>query len=96
MPAVAGPKRPQDLIAVTELKNKFETLIESPIADGGFGLSKNTLETEYAFDYKDSDETTPSQLKHGQVLIAAITSCTNTSNPSVMIAAGLVAKKPMH
>ena len=93
VPAVAGPKRPQDLIAVTELKNKFETLIESPIADGGFGLSKNTLETEYAFDYKDSDETTLSQLKHGQVLIAAITSCTNTSNPSVMIAAGLVAKK---
>ena len=93
VPAVAGPKRPQDLIAVTELKNKFETLIESPITDGGFGLSKSTLETEYAFDYKDSDETTPSQLKHGQVLIAAITSCTNTSNPSVMIAAGLVAKK---
>ena len=93
LPAVAGPKRPQDLIAVTELKNKFETLIESPIADGGFGLSKDTLGTEYAFDYKGGNEKTPSQLKHGQVLIAAITSCTNTSNPSVMIAAGLVAKK---
>ena len=93
VPAVAGPKRPQDLIAVTELKNKFETLIESPMADGGFGLAKSTLDIDYAFDYKDSDVTTPSQLKHGQVLIAAITSCTNTSNPSVMIAAGLVAKK---
>ena len=52
VPAVADPKRPQDLIAVTELKNKFETLIESPIADGGFGLAKSTLETDYAFDYK--------------------------------------------
>ena len=93
VPAVAGPKRPQDLIAVTQLKNKFETLIESPIADGGFGLSKSTIRTEYAFDFKNHKETTPSQLKHGQVLIAAITSCTNTSNPSVMIAAGLVAKK---
>ena len=93
VPAVAGPKRPQDLIAVTELKSKFENLIELPTADGGFGLSKSTLGTAYAFDYKDRNKTTPYQLKHGQVLIAAITSCTNTSNPSVMIAAGLVAKK---
>ena len=93
VPAVAGPKRPQDLIAVTELKDTFKKLIESPITEGGFELSKSTLDTEYAFELKGSDETIPSHLKHGQVLIAAITSCTNTSNPSVMIAAGLVAKK---
>jgi aconitate hydratase len=93
VPAVAGPKRPQDLIAVTELKETFKQLIASPISEGGFDLSKNTLDTEYAFEFQDSDKTIPSELKHGQVLIAAITSCTNTSNPSVMIAAGLVAKK---
>ena len=93
VPAVAGPKRPQDLIAVTELKKTFQTLIESPIAEGGFGLSRSALETEYAFEFQADDQTIPSQVKHGQVLIAAITSCTNTSNPSVMIAAGLVAKK---
>jgi aconitate hydratase len=93
VPAVAGPKRPQDLIAVTELKDTFKRLIESPVTEGGFELSKSTLDTEYAFEFKGSDDTIPSHLKHGQVLIAAITSCTNTSNPSVMIAAGLVAKK---
>ena len=93
VPAVAGPKRPQDLIAVTELKDTFKKLIESPVTEGGFELSKSTLDTEYPFEFKGSDETIPSHLKHGQVLIAAITSCTNTSNPSVMIAAGLVAKK---
>ena len=93
VPAVAGPKRPQDLIAVTELKDTFKRLIESPVTEGGFELSKSTLDTEYPFEFKGSDETIPSHLKHGQVLIAAITSCTNTSNPSVMIAAGLVAKK---
>ena len=93
VPAVAGPKRPQDLIAVTELKETFKQLIESPISEGGFDLSQNTLDTEYAFEFKEGDQTIPSHLKHGQVLIAAITSCTNTSNPSVMIAAGLVAKK---
>lgn len=93
VPAVAGPKRPQDLIAVTDLKDKFKTLIDSSVADGGFNLDSSTLDTEYSFEYNHSDKKIPSNLKHGQVLIAAITSCTNTSNPSVMIAAGLVAKK---
>ena len=93
VPAVAGPKRPQDLIAVTDLKDKFKTLIDSSVADGGFNLDSSTLDTEYSFEYNHSDKKIPSNLKHGQVLIAAITSCTNTSNPSVMIAAGLVSKK---
>lgn len=93
VPAVSGPKRPQDLIAVTDLKDKFKTLIDSSVADGGFNLDSSTLDTEYSFEYNHSDKKIPSNLKHGQVLIAAITSCTNTSNPSVMIAAGLVAKK---
>ena len=72
VPAVAGPKRPQDLIAVTELKDTFKRLIESPVTEGGFELSKSTLDTEYPFEFKGSDETIPSHLKHGQVLIAAI------------------------
>lgn len=93
-PAVAGPKRPQDRIAVPELKNRFEHLFESPISEGGFELNHSLLNENYSFSYnaEGTDQSTQ-QLKHGQVLIAAITSCTNTSNPSVMIAAGLVAKK---
>ena len=94
VPAVAGPKRPQDRIAVPELKNRFETLFESPIAEGGFGLNPSALNESYPFQlHEEGAEESAQHLKHGQVLIAAITSCTNTSNPSVMIAAGLVAKK---
>ena len=94
VPAVAGPKRPQDRIAVPELRNRFETLFESPIAEGGFGLNTSALNESYPFQLnQEGAEKSTQHLKHGQVLIAAITSCTNTSNPSVMIAAGLVAKK---
>ena len=85
-PSVAGPKRPQDRVSITNLKDTFEKFIHSPIEDGGCGLSKQDAQKKYFTS--DSDE-----IKHGQIFIAAITSCTNTSNPSVMIAAGLVAKK---
>ncbi|HEX8978473.1 MAG TPA: aconitate hydratase AcnA [Parasulfuritortus sp.] len=77
-PSVAGPKRPQDRINLYALKESFETLLELPRADGGF-------------DKKAGRE--GSGLQHGDVVIAAITSCTNTSNPGVMLAAGLLAKK---
>lgn len=79
-PSIAGPKRPQDRIALTEAKSAFQTLIKT-----------QTDTPEQAIPMTMGNETT--QLKHGDVVIAAITSCTNTSNPDVMIAAGLLAKK---
>ena len=78
-PSIAGPKRPQDRIALSDVKETFTELLTRPIAEDGFGVTENT---------SDSDGIT-----HGCVVISAITSCTNTSNPSVMIGAGLLAKK---
>ncbi|MGY8717721.1 MAG: aconitate hydratase AcnA, partial [Verrucomicrobiia bacterium] len=86
VPSVAGPKRPQDRIVLPELKESFAKTFEKPAAEGGFGKAAADLGT-VATQIKDTD------LGHGSVLIAAITSCTNTSNPSVMLAAGLLAKK---
>ncbi|MBM4190475.1 MAG: aconitate hydratase AcnA [Betaproteobacteria bacterium] len=77
-PSVAGPKRPQDRINLYALKETFETLLELPKAEGGYDKKAGR---------------TGAGLQHGDVVIAAITSCTNTSNPGVMLAAGLVAKK---
>jgi aconitate hydratase len=86
VPAVAGPKRPQDRIALKDVKSKFSKLLAEPLSSGGYGKdSKETAKRIPAGNYGD--------LGTGDVLIAAITSCTNTSNPSVMLAAGLVAKK---
>ena len=85
VPAVAGPKRPQDRIDLSNLDDKFAELFTKPLADGGYGKDAVELRTKFAAN--------GSQLGHGDVVIAAITSCTNTSNPSVMIAAGIVAKK---
>jgi aconitate hydratase len=77
-PSVAGPKRPQDRINLYALKESFETLLALPKDQGGFGKT----------------EPAPAGgIRHGDVVIAAITSCTNTSNPGVMLAAGLLAKK---
>ena len=78
-PSVAGPKRPQDRIALSDVKKTFTELLTRPVAEDGFGVTD---------DIDDSDGIT-----HGSVVISAITSCTNTSNPSVMIGAGLLAKK---
>lgn len=88
VPSVAGPKRPQDRIALPELGSDFRTLFTETKSEGGFEKKATDLKKEFAI--------TPavnSPLHHGDVVIAAITSCTNTSNPSVMIAAGLIAKK---
>ena len=137
VPSVAGPKRPQDRIDVTALRESFDTLFSAPVAAGGFGLDAaqrerrvkltmlekagvsvdsllSTDSNHKSFEGGPRNETemvsnrpTPDtidqdifpggpldmELSHGSILIAAITSCTNTSNPSVMIAAGLVAKK---
>lgn len=85
VPAVAGPKRPQDRIELGDLNAKFGELFAKPVADGGYGKPADSLRSRFPVD--------GATLGHGDVVIAAITSCTNTSNPSVMIAAGIVAKK---
>ncbi len=83
---MAGPKRPQDRIDLGELKAKFTELFAQPVAANGFAKKPEDLGKR--FKAKDNRE-----VGSGDVLIAAITSCTNTSNPSVMLAAGLLAKK---
>jgi aconitate hydratase len=149
VPSVAGPKRPQDRIALPDLKAQFLNLLQKPVADGGYGKSSDEIAVRYPTDIGASEhglaviegggeqhsagapapagndvsdketsvwsetemmnnrptpdrvaEVLPEEfpkahvdLGHGDVLIAAITSCTNTSNPSVMLAAGLLAKK---
>jgi aconitate hydratase len=149
VPSVAGPKRPQDRIALPGLKDQFMNLLQKPVAEGGYGKSSEEIAVRYATDIgagehalavvvgggqqhsasvpaPSGNDVTPREtsvwtetemmnnrptpdrvaevleeefprahvdLGHGDVLIAAITSCTNTSNPSVMLAAGLLAKK---
>ncbi len=91
--SLAGPKRPQDRVPLSELKNAFQEIAIKPVADGGYGLNREDLDKKVLLDgWKDADGQ-PSELRTGDVVLAAITSCTNTSNPSVMIGAGLVAKK---
>ena len=87
VPSLAGPKRPQDRIALPAMKETFNTLFSKPIAENGFNQPADKLNTRYATG-KDGLE-----IGNGDVLIAAITSCTNTSNPGVLLAAGLLAKK---
>jgi aconitate hydratase len=90
-PSLAGPKRPQDRIALRAAKRSFQRILRAPLAEGGFGQDEAELDRTAPVLLPDaSDEVA---LEHGAVVIAAITSCTNTSNPSVMIGAGLLAKK---
>jgi len=90
-PSVAGPRRPQDRIEVPNLGGKFAELFSQPVDEGGFGRDGSELAGVSA-DVPVQNNGTES-LGHGDVVIAAITSCTNTSNPSVMLAAGLLAKR---
>lgn len=85
-PSVAGPRRPQDRIALSEIETTVESLLQKPKEEGGYGKTAEDLRR--TFNVEGGGE-----LRHGHVVIAAITSCTNTSNPGVMIAAGLLAKK---
>ncbi len=85
-PSLAGPKRPQDRIEIGNVKSTFADLFSKPVAQNGFAKDA----AELARSYRAADGT---ELKSGDVLIAAITSCTNTSNPGVLLAAGLLAKK---
>ena len=85
-PSVAGPKRPQDRIPLTKIEKRFEDLITKPREAGGYGKTAEDLRRTFSVEGGH-------ELRHGHVVIAAITSCTNTSNPGVMLAAGLLAKK---
>lgn len=87
-PSLAGPKRPQDRIALSNMKNAFEENLTKPAKERGFEVPASELENsiEVGNGYKG-------EMKHGSLVIAAITSCTNTSDPYVLLAAGLVAKK---
>jgi aconitate hydratase len=85
-PSLAGPKRPQDRIELGNVKNNFTELFSKPTTENGFNKLPADLNKVY-------ETTNGVRVKNGDVLIAAITSCTNTSNPSVLLAAGLLAKK---
>ncbi|OXJ30597.1 aconitate hydratase 1 [Burkholderia sp. HI2714] len=85
-PSLAGPKRPQDRIEIGNVKSTFTDLFSKPVAENGFAKKADDLATQYT-------TSNGVDVKNGDVLIAAITSCTNTSNPSVLLAAGLLAKK---
>ncbi|MFB5663078.1 aconitate hydratase AcnA [Alteribacillus sp. HJP-4] len=89
-PSLSGPKRPQDLITLSDMKKKFNEALTAPAGNQGFGMEKEDVDNEVVI--KHPNEKT-SVMKTGAVAIAAITSCTNTSNPYVMIGAGLLAKK---
>jgi len=89
-PSVSGPKRPHDRVQFSDFKKDFSLSLESPVGFKGFGLTAEQIANGSAnFEYEGKQYT----LEHGSVVIAAITSCTNTSNPSVMLGAGLLAKK---
>ncbi|PMS37308.1 aconitase [Trinickia symbiotica] len=85
-PSLAGPKRPQDRIEIGYVKSTFADLFSKPVGENGFAKKPAELDAVY-------ETSNGIKLKNGDVVIAAITSCTNTSNPSVLLAAGLLAKK---
>ena len=86
-PALAGPKRPQDRVDLSAMKNHWKTSLNAPVGHSGHGIHESKNDSSAKIGSRGVN------LKHGDIVIAAITSCTNTSNPSVMIAAGLLARK---
>ncbi|QGJ69288.1 Aconitate hydratase AcnA [Planctomycetales bacterium 10988] len=88
-PSLAGPKRPQDRVPLKQMKSSFEHSLVAPMSERGFALDSEKMQS--VATVQDNGHST--DISHGAVVIAAITSCTNTSNPSVMIGAGLLAKK---
>jgi aconitate hydratase len=91
-PSLAGPKRPQDRLELKNVKAEFFKAMAAPLGNTSFGMAADKIFGSVG-TVKHADGTTPSKITHGAVVIAAITSCTNTSNPDVLIAAGLVARK---
>ncbi|MBD8604573.1 aconitate hydratase AcnA [Pseudomonas sp. CFBP 8771] len=96
VPCVSGPKRPQDRVDLTGLGRRFDEVMVQDAKSGGYAKSKDQLEQLYPVTAQPAGAVGPQQtyeVGHGHVLVAAITSCTNTSNPELLIAAGLLAKK---
>ncbi len=89
VPNLAGPKRPQDRIPLTDMQKAFRKAVTAPAGNQGFGLDKSEFDKEAVVNHPNGEK---SVMKTGAVTIAAITSCTNTSNPYVMLGAGLLAK----
>jgi aconitate hydratase len=100
-PSLAGPKRPQDRVLLKDVQSEFKKALTAPLGNQSFGLAADKLVASGVVKHSASNTAVQaagmagktSTLTHGAVVIAAITSCTNTSNPDVMIAAGLVARK---
>jgi aconitate hydratase len=91
VPSLAGPKRPHDRVNFSDMKKDFNTCLSNKVGFKGFGIADKELKKSVKFDYEGKSY----DFNHGMVVIAAITSCTNTSNPDVMIAAGLLAKNAL-
>ncbi len=89
VPSLAGPKRPQDRVALNDMKSVFQKALIAPVKERGYELKPEAVNRKGRVGTNGSSY----EIGHGAVVIAAITSCTNTSNPSVMVAAGLVARK---
>uniref|UniRef100_A0A8C4NMC1 Cytoplasmic aconitate hydratase n=1 Tax=Eptatretus burgeri TaxID=7764 RepID=A0A8C4NMC1_EPTBU len=89
VPSISGPKRPQDQVPVDSMKGDFQKCLANKVCFKGFQVSPKKLAATVSFSFEGAEF----ELHHGSVVIAAITSCTNTSNPSVMLGAGLLAKK---
>lgn len=91
-PSLAGPKRPQDRVLLNQVKESFEEHLVKPIAQNGFALDSSVTAQSVAV----ADPAENYEITHGSVVLAAITSCTNTSNPDVMLGAGLLAKNAVN
>lgn len=87
-PSLAGPKRPHDKVNLADMKTDFTTSLTNKVGFKGYGLPQEHVKTTGKFKYEGKEY----ELGHGSVVIASITSCTNTSNPDVMLAAGLLAR----
>ncbi len=90
-PSLAGPKRPQDRVSLSQVQQKFRRALAKPRSENGYAIPPEELERRATARLNGAD----ASLGHGAVVIAAITSCTNTSNPAVMLAAGLLARKAL-
>ena len=91
-PCLAGPKRPHDRVELANMKNDFNSCLKNPVGFKGYNIAEDKLASSSKFTYEGKEY----ELSHGSVVIAAITSCTNTSNPDVMLAAGLLAKNAVN
>ncbi|MCI0726623.1 MAG: aconitate hydratase AcnA [Chloroflexi bacterium] len=89
-PSLSGPKRPQDRVRLAAMKAAFQSSLRTPVNQGGYGLAGPELDRRALVTMEDGEQL---EIGHGAIVIAAITSCTNTANPSVMIGAGLLARK---